>query len=151
MKSQRTKSIIALAVASAGSIWLITHRTPQLSVAGVSALSINALNEANTDPYRLREVAKLVAEWSRNHPSEPVPSNRQLVRNLLTSHDLTQGGVQDEQLVDGWGTAYWITSNGAVRSAGPDRTYFTQDDLVHGEDARSPAEPNIFQNHTRQE
>jgi hypothetical protein len=42
--------------------------------------------------------------------------------------------VKDGGLVDRWGTPYWFHPNSAhqveIRSAGPDRQLFTDDDLV---------------------
>jgi len=42
--------------------------------------------------------------------------------------------IRDGQLLDRWGTAYWFHANAGhqieIRSAGPDQTLFTSDDLI---------------------
>lgn len=90
---------------------------------------------------RLDGVGQLLYVYRQGFGGNPSGLNADVVTALLGTNEKhtallpkTCAAIQDGQLVDDWGTPYWfhpITSKQMeVRSAGPDRELFTNDDLT---------------------
>ncbi len=73
----------------------------------------------------------------------PIGGNGDITAALIGVADATRPGqlfprnhraIRDGQLIDRWGTPFWFHPNSSsqmeIRSAGPDKQMFTQDDLI---------------------
>lgn len=100
-----------------------------------------SLHHSDHPPEKdLEIVEELLASYRRAFGGNPVGDNSDFTGALLG--DAAQGAflsrsspaVREGALVDRWGTPFWFHPNAAaqveVRSAGPDRELFTDDDLV---------------------
>lgn len=100
------------------------------------------LNDAEASPQRdLEIVSEFLSTYSKALGGNPIGDNADIT-SALTGSDGHKGRVfppnhrtiQNGRLVDRWGTPYWFHPNSGnqmeVRSAGPDRQLFTQDDVI---------------------
>ncbi|WP_193214343.1 hypothetical protein [Luteolibacter marinus] len=85
----------------------------------------------------------LLSQYARHHQGNPVGDNREITAALLGANPRRlaylpgRGPFLDRELrlIDRWGVPYFFHAISAhrmdVRSAGPDRTMWTSDDIVH--------------------
>ena len=100
------------------------------------------LHETDQPPERdLEIISEFLQTYGRARGGNPIGGNAEITA-ALTGSDGHQGRVyppihrtiKDGQLTDRWGTPYWFHPNSGnemeIRSAGPDKELFTQDDFV---------------------
>jgi hypothetical protein len=100
------------------------------------------LHEADQPPEKdLEIISEFLQTYGRARGGNPIGGNAEITA-ALTGADGHQGRVyppihrtiKNGQLTDRWGTPYWFHPNSGsemeIRSAGPDKELFTQDDVV---------------------
>lgn len=121
---------------------LITAPLPQPSAATTPAGPLPPWPEgvANTWELESGQVIDLISAYRRGHDGNPVGSNAEITQHLLDSGDPQQPiplptGLRTNdhgELCDHWGTPYFFHQQSGtemeVRSAGPDRKFWTDDD-----------------------
>lgn len=102
------------------------------------------LNAADGSPKEDLEVlAGFLDLYRRARGGNPAGQNEDITAALTGTGGMEgrvfppgHSAVRDGQLVDRWGTPFWFHPNSGhqmeIRSAGPDKTLFTGDDVVHG-------------------
>ena len=97
--------------------------------------------ENKTDPTScLQTLDQLILLYRRGIGENPVGQNEDIVSALLGDNPKRAAflpadspAIRDGKLIDPWGTPYWFHPISAhrmeIRSAGPDRSLFTSDDL----------------------
>ena len=94
-----------------------------------------------TQEQEMEQVSEFIAAYRRGHEGgNPVGSNEEITRSLLASGDPLQplplpDGMRKNslnELCDRWGTPYFFHQQSGtemqIRSAGPDRKFWTADD-----------------------
>ena len=100
------------------------------------------LNAVDGDPQKdLQTLDELMGIYRRIYDGNPVGENSDIARAMLGENDKhlvaippDHPAIRDGQIIDRWGTPYWFHplsgKNMEIRSAGPDRQLFTEDDIV---------------------
>ena len=109
-----------------------------------TANELGAVIANRDDPMgALQGVDQVILFYRRAFGENPVGQNEDITAAILgenSSHAafLPSGSpaIKDGKLLDAWGTPYWFHpvsgTHMEIRSAGPDRELFTDDDLILG-------------------
>lgn len=112
----------------------------RLPIAADAAASLRSAEATAEDDLSTIEV--LLSQYARHHQGNPVGENMEITASLLGKNSSrvayleNQGPFLDAsgQLIDRWGTPYVFHQisghHTEIRSAGPDRSLHTADDLV---------------------
>lgn len=101
-----------------------------------------ATDQPNPARDEAEEVALNIRNYSQRFGGNPVGTNAEIVKSLTGGNEARATYLPQQlqrlngagELIDSWGTPYFFHANSAtemeVRSAGPDRTLHTPDDLT---------------------
>lgn len=115
---------------------------PRQLDSGIQAI-VDQLHLPDQPPSRdLELINSLLTEYGKAFAGNPIGENSDVTAALIGGDDVPAGrffprqhsAIKNGQLVDRWGTPYWFHPNSAtqmeIRSAGPDKQLFTNDDVV---------------------
>lgn len=127
------------------SVYYGTLPTPEPQIDASNQVLADQLNAPGQTPQQdLQTVAAFIELYRRAFKSgNPVGENMDITTALTGTADPKRPGrvfpprhnaIRGGQLVDRWGTPFWFHPESAfkmeIRSAGPDRALFTEDDVV---------------------
>jgi len=127
---------------SAASVPLSSVTPPPIDPANLErALKLNAPDSTVHDD--LQVVHEFIDLYRRAFGGNPVGLNEDITAAITGTADPSRPGrvfppsspaIRDGKLVDRWGTPYWFHPESGtkmeIRSAGPDRNLFTEDDVI---------------------
>jgi hypothetical protein len=116
--------------------------TPRITIDPMHQEMADRLHSDETTPQQdLETIAHFISIHGKVHGGNPIGGNEDITL-AMTGYGGKQGlvfppghrTIKNGQLTDRWGTPYWFHPNSGnqmeIRSAGPDRELFTQDDSV---------------------
>lgn len=120
---------------------LVVPTPPSLPPPPPLPIPTNPATTSRSPEEELQQVSFTIENFRKSIGSNPVGANAEITRSLLGDNEkqlqvgLPDGVKQNEsgEMIDRWGTAYFFHQQSAtemeIRSAGPDRKLWTDDDL----------------------